>query len=84
MRDIGQRWWLAVRDPVAHLHPSFFLMPDDWLYTAMLSAWVVLVAVVTYLLLGWGSAAALLGVAGLFAAGTVAVQSRQPRRPNRM
>ena len=52
MRDFGMRWWLVLRDPVAHLHPSFFLMPDDWLYTVMLTAWVLLVAVVTYLLLG--------------------------------
>ena len=81
MRDFGMRWWLALRDPVAHLHPSFFLMPDDWLYTAMLTAWVALVAAVTYLLLGWASAAALIVVAGLLGLGTVAVQSRTPRRP---
>ena len=84
MRDFGMRWWLALRDPVAHLHPSFFLMPDDWLYAGLLTAWVVLVAVVTYLLLGWASAAALIAVVGLVGLGTVAIQSRQPRRPDRV
>ncbi len=84
MRDLGVRWWRAVRDPIAHLHPSFFLMPDDWLYTALLTAWVSLVAAVTYLLLGWASAAALLTVAGLVGLGTVALQSRPPRRPDRV
>ena len=78
------RWWLALLDPVAHLHPSFFLMPDDWLYAALLTAWIVLVAVVTYLLLGWASAAALIAVVGLFGLGTVAIQSRQSRRPDRV
>ena len=84
MRDFGMRWWLVLRDAVAHLHPSFFLMPDDWLYTVMLTAWVLLVAVVTYLLLGWASAAALIAVAGLLGIGTVAIQSRPPRRPDRV
>jgi len=74
------KWWQAVRDPVTNLHPSFFLLPDDWLYTAMLTAWIVLVTAVTYLLLGWASAAALIGVACLFGIGAVAIQIRPPRR----
>jgi hypothetical protein len=44
---------------------------------------VALVAVVTYILLGWASAAALITVAGLFGIGTVAVQARRPREPRR-
>ena len=55
------------------------LKPDDLLFVAMLAAWVVLVDIVTYLLLGWASAAALIIVAGLFGIGTVAIQSRLPR-----
>jgi hypothetical protein len=79
------KWWMAVRGRViTDPSPSAFLMPDDWLYAAMLSAWIALVAVVTYLLLGWASAAALIIVAGLSAIGMVALQSRSPRRHGRV
>jgi hypothetical protein len=74
----------AIRDASIAKHPSLSLKPDDLLFVAMLTAWVVLVAIVTYLLLGWASAAALITVAGLFGIGTVALQSRPPRRPNRV
>jgi ABC-type transport system involved in cytochrome bd biosynthesis fused ATPase/permease subunit len=76
--------WMAVRGRgITDPSPDAFLMPDDWLYAAMLSAWIALVAVVTYVLLGWASAAALLVVAALSALGMVAIQSRSSRRQNR-
>lgn len=74
----------AVRGASTAHHPALSLKPDDLLFVAMLAAWVVLVDIVTYLLLGWASAAALITVACLFGIGTVAIQSRQPRRPDRV
>jgi hypothetical protein len=65
--------WMANRHGVA-------LQPDDRLFVAMLTAWVILVAIVTYLLLGWESAGAVIAVAGFFGIGTIAVQSRPHRR----
>jgi hypothetical protein len=77
------KWWMAVRDAVLANPHGLSLQPDDCLFIAMLTAWVILVTVVTYLLLGWESAGALIGVAGLFAIGTIAVQSRPHRRQDR-
>jgi hypothetical protein len=57
-----------------------FPKPDDGLFVAMLTAWVVLLAVVTYLFLGWESAGVLIIVAVLFAIATIAAQSRRHRR----
>jgi hypothetical protein len=67
---------------LANLH-SLSLQPDDLLFVAKLTAWVVLVAIVTYFLLGWESAAALIGVAGLFGIGTITVQCGPHRRQDR-
>ena len=53
--------------------------PDDRLYVAMLTAWVVLVAVVTYLLLGW-AAAGIIILTALFGFAALALQSRQHDR----
>ena len=74
----------AIRGASMANRPGLSLKPDDLLFVAMLAAWVVLVDIVTYLLLGWASAAALIIVAGLFGIGTVAIQSRLPRRPDRV
>jgi hypothetical protein len=57
-------------------------LPDDRLYVALLMTWVTLVAVVTYLLLGWVAAGVLISVAGLVALGALALQSRQHDRPH--
>jgi hypothetical protein len=78
MNRWGARWdaWLANRYGLA-------LQPDDRLFVAMLTAWVILVAIVAFLLLGWESAGAIIIVAGLLGMGTVAVQSRQHRRQER-
>ena len=76
--------WPVVREPlIAQLNLRSLLMPDDWSYAGMLTAWIVLVTVATYLLRGWASAAAFITVAGLFGLGTLAIQSRPPRRPER-
>ena len=56
------------------------LKHDDLLFVALLAAWIVLVAVVSYLLLGWTGAGAVITVASLCGMGLVAVQSR-PHRP---
>jgi membrane associated rhomboid family serine protease len=69
------KWWMAARDALQHS------LPDDRLFVAMLTAWVVLLACVTYLLLGWESAGVLIAVAGLFGTATIATQS-QPHRRN--
>jgi hypothetical protein len=62
-------------------HHTFSLKPDDRLFVAMLTAWIVLLAVVTYLLLAWESAGVLITVAGPFGFATIAAQSsREPRR----
>jgi membrane associated rhomboid family serine protease len=64
-------------------HHTFSLKPDDRLFVAMLTAWIVLLAVVTYLLLGWESAGVLIVVAGLFGFATIAAQSRRHRGQDR-
>jgi hypothetical protein len=75
------KWWIALWE--AWRRHGLSLEPDDRLFVAMLTAWVTLVAIVTYLLLGWESAAAIITVAGLFGIGTIAVQLRQHRRQER-
>jgi hypothetical protein len=51
------KWWTAGWDALmANRRHRFSLMPDDALYVAMLAAWVAMLAIVTYLLLGWASA----------------------------
>jgi hypothetical protein len=56
------------------------LKHDDFLFVVLLAAWILLVAVVSYLLLGWIGAGAVITVATLCGMGLIAVQSR-PRRP---
>ena len=76
------RWWAAVRAPlIAHLHPRFYLMPDDGLFVGMLTAWVSFVAIVTYLLLGWACAGALVTVMGLVGMGAMMVDSTTHGNP---
>jgi hypothetical protein len=77
------KWWIALCDAWKANYHALSLQPDDRLFVAMLTAWVVLVAIVTYLLLGWASAGAIITVAGLFAIGTIAVHSKQHRRQDR-
>ena len=68
------KWWVG-----AFHH----CLPDDRLFVALLTAWVVLLALVTYVLLGWESAGVLTTVVGVFIIATIAVQSR-PRRRHRV
>ena len=58
-------------------------LPDDRLFVALLTTWVVLLAVVTYLLLGWESAGVLITIAGVVGITTIAAQSRPHRRQGR-
>jgi hypothetical protein len=74
--------WIAAWTPLT-THGRLYLKPDDRLYVAMLTAWIALVAVVTYLLLGWAAAGVLVSVAGLFGLGGLAFQSRQHGRARR-
>ena len=60
---------------------DFSLKPDDLMFVAMLTAWVLIVALVSYLLLGWAGAGAVVSAASLYAAAMIAVQSREVRRP---
>ena len=64
-------------------HPSLSLKPDDLLFVAMLAAWVLVVAIVAYLLLGWVGAGTVMAAASLFVAGMIAAQSRELRRHGR-
>jgi hypothetical protein len=57
-------------------------LPDDRLFVALLTTWVALLVVATYLLLGWESAGVLITVAGAAGIATVAFQSRQHDRQN--
>jgi hypothetical protein len=57
-------------------------LPDDRLFVALLTAWVVVLAVVTYLLLGWESAGVLIAIAGIVGIATVAFQSGEHYRQN--
>ena len=41
-------------------------LPDDRLFVALLTTWVAVLTVVTYLLLGWASAGVLIAIAGVF------------------
>ena len=61
-------------------HPTFSLKPDDLMFVVLLTAWVMIVAIVAYLLLGLIGAAVVMAAASLFAAGMIAVQSREFRR----
>ena len=51
------KWWVGAWDAFHHC------LPDDRRCVALLTIWVVLLIVVTYLLLGWESAGALGSVA---------------------
>ena len=73
-RVLVLKWWIVAWD-------AFKL--DDRLFVALLTAWVVVLALATYLLLGWESAGVLITVAGLFAIATIAAQSRPHRRQDR-
>ena len=50
-------------------------LPDDRLFVALLTTWVVVLTVVTYLLLGWASAGVLIAIAGVVGIATVAFHS---------
>jgi hypothetical protein len=68
-------WWRAAHDAFQHS------LPDDRSFLALLTAWVGVVAITTFLLLGWESAAGLIIVVGLSGNATIAAQSRRHRRP---
>jgi hypothetical protein len=55
-------------------------LPDDRMFIALLTTWVGLLAVTTYLLLGWAIAGVLIAIAGVMGIGTVAFQSSQHHR----
>jgi hypothetical protein len=74
--------WVAERHRVTARRPSLALRPDDRLYVAMLAAWVLLVTVVGYVLLGWAGAGAILAGAMLVGIVTIVVQSRERARSN--
>jgi hypothetical protein len=57
-------------------------LPDDRLFVALLTTWVAVLTVVTYLLLGWASAGVLIAIAGIVGIATVAFQSSAPYRQN--
>jgi hypothetical protein len=59
------------------------LAPDDGLFVAMLATWVLFVALVSFVLLGWAGGASVLGAGGLVGVVTVAVQSRGGHRSDR-
>ena len=59
------------------------VFPDDRFFVALLTLWVALLAVVTYLLLGLASAGVLITVGGLCVIVTIAVEARQRRRHDR-
>jgi uncharacterized membrane protein YccC len=63
-----------VRSVMAHS------LPDDRLFIALLTTWVGLLAVATYLLLGWASAGLLVVILGVMGIGTIAFQTRHPHR----
>ena len=73
--------WTALRTAGTAHHPALSLKPDDLMFVAMLTAWVLIVALVSYLLLGWAGAGAVVSAASLYAAAMIAVQSREVRRP---
>jgi hypothetical protein len=71
------KWWMDASDAFHHC------LPDDRVFVAVLTSWVVVLALVTYLLLGWVSAGVLITVAAVFVIATIAAQSRQHRRQDR-
>jgi hypothetical protein len=68
--------WDRVRTALRHY------LPDDRLFVALLTTWVAVLAVVTYLLLGWASAGVLIAIAGIVGTATVAFHSSAPYRQN--
>lgn len=72
----GMSWWRAARDAFQHS------LPDDRSFLALLTAWVGVVAIATFLLLGWESAGLLIAVVGLSGTATMAAQSGRHPRPS--
>ena len=68
----GPSWWPTTR--------VLAVAPDDGAFIVLWASWVVLLALVTSVLLGWASGASILGVAGLVGIVTIAVQSSGARR----
>jgi hypothetical protein len=71
---------MALRNVDLGHHPALSLKPDDLMFVALLTTWVLIVALVAYLLLGVIGAGVVMAAASLFAAGMIAVQSRAIRR----
>ena len=74
-RVLGMSRWRAAHDAFQHS------LPDDRAFLALLTAWVGVVAIATFLLLGWESAGGLIIAVGLAGNATIAAQSRRHRRP---
>jgi hypothetical protein len=74
-RVLGMSGWRAAHDAFQHS------LPDDRSFLALLTAWVGVVAIATFLLLGWESAGVLIIAVGLSGNATIAAQSRRHGRP---
>ena len=66
------RWWQVTWVAVA---------PDDRAFLALWATWVVFVALVGYVLLGWTGGALVLGIAGAFMVVTTTLHYRVAYRP---
>jgi hypothetical protein len=67
------QWWRAAWLAFVHC------LPDDRMFLIVVTAWVALLAVASYVLLGWQGAGTIMAIAGLFGVGAVVVQLRQHR-----
>jgi hypothetical protein len=69
---------VVISETVTAARRSLSPLPDDRLFVAVLASWVLFVALVTYVLLGWLGAGAILAVGALAGIGTIAIGSRGP------
>jgi hypothetical protein len=74
---------LVFRDTMVVLRRGLSLMPDDRGFVALLAAWVVLIALVTYILLGCIGAGVILSIGGIGGIVMVAAAVRQGQQPRR-
>jgi hypothetical protein len=79
MASLLVNWWVELCDTLTAGRLSLCL-PDDRLFIAMLAAWVVLDALVSFALLGWQGAYVILAGGGLAGMVAIALQSHE-RRP---
>jgi hypothetical protein len=70
--------WVVISDAVTAARRGLSPLPDDRLFVAVLASWVLFVALVTYVLLGWLGAGVILAVGALAGIGRIAMHSRTP------